>query len=212
MGQTLAFADRISLLSFAPGVWVGTMGRNSPRRHELKVVSIGRYRKLFPTINDDAFPRIISLMENMEARGFKLTDLDEQLVNWILKIIFFQYETKDLNAITSWLGLEYNHTIEDLRAADQSLPQAVYTLVYEEQATSTLSPTLSPGSDGMFPTGEFSMNEELSVTTENLIHNPKKDTTIYAYNQMKTCTYTTTLFSSLPKPEKWMKPCSCSTR
>ena len=56
------------------------------------------------------------------------------------------------------------------------------------------------------------MNEELSVTTENLIHNPKKDTTIYAYNQMKTCTYTATLFSSLPKPEKWMKPCSCSTR
>lgn len=117
MGQTLAFADRISLLSFAPGVWVGAMGRNSPRRHELKVVSIGRYRKLFPTINDDAFPRIISLMENMEARGFKLTDLDEQLVNWILKIIFFQYETKDLNAITSWLGLEYNHTIEDLVAS-----------------------------------------------------------------------------------------------
>ena len=27
MGQTLAFADRTSLLSFAPGVWVGTVGK-----------------------------------------------------------------------------------------------------------------------------------------------------------------------------------------
>lgn len=196
MGQTPAFADRhipFILSSYGLARQAGTLPQDIKLKewiallssaNQLEAANIGGYRQLFPTVEDDAFPGIVSLVEDMEARGFKLTDLDEQLVNWILKIVFFRYETKDLNAITSRLGLEYNDTIEELNAADRQSPQSVYTLVPEEQATSTSSPTLSPESDGAFPAGEFSINDELTVTVEKLIRNPKKDTSVYAYNRV----------------------------
>ena len=195
MGQTPAFADRhipFVLRSYGLARRAGTLPEDIKLKewaallnsaNQLEAAIIGGYRRLFPTIEDDAFPGIVSLVEDMEARGFKLTDLDEQLVNWILKIVFFRYETKDLNAITSRLGLDYNHTLEELQAADRS-PQSVHTLIPEEQVTSTSSPTLSPGSDGAFPVGEFSVNDGLTVTVEKLIRNPKKDTSVYAYNRM----------------------------
>ena len=199
IGQTAAFADRhipFVLHSYGLAQRAGTLPQDIKLKDwaallngaiQLEAANMGGYRNLFPAVEDDAFLGIVSLVEDMEARGFKLADLDEQLVNWILKVVFFRYETKDLNTITSRLGPGYNRTVEDLQATDRQSPQSAYTLVAEDQTIST-SPTLSleSPSDGAFPVGELSINEELTLTIEKLLRNPKThaNPTKAAYNRL----------------------------
>lgn len=120
---------------------------------QLQATTMGGYRHVYVAKPDDAFPGIVSLVEDMEARGFKLAELDEQLINRVLRVAFFQSGMEDLNAILSRLGPKYNRMLEELQGLDPSSPLSVYTLTPDEQMTHTSSPTLAPesASDGAFP-------------------------------------------------------------
>ncbi|KAF8350971.1 hypothetical protein F5887DRAFT_935312, partial [Amanita rubescens] len=147
---------------------------------QLQAATMGGYRGVYVTIPDDASPGIVSLVEDMEASGFKLTQLDEELVNRILRVAFFQSGMDDLNAILSRLGPEYNRMLEELRGVDPKSPMSVYTLIPEEQLTHASSPTLTPesASDGAFPipssredAAEQPVHDrDLSASIKNLIY------------------------------------------
>ncbi|KAK2459484.1 hypothetical protein APHAL10511_008499 [Amanita phalloides] len=141
---------------------------------QVESAEIDGHQHLLPFVQDNAFEGIVSLVEDMEARGVVLGKFGRNLVNYVVKVVFLKYDTKDLKAITSQLGPEFQGMEHDSQAVEAQSPLSESTLVYD-QNTDASSPTFAgtPPESVSLDTATTFVDEKLSAELDRILNRPK---------------------------------------